>query len=105
VDLAARHDGNAIVEQIGERAQDAALRLAAEAEQNEIVSGQNGVDELRDHRLVVADDPGEEALARLQLAHQIVANFLLDRSRAIVRPTKLAEGGDARHGSILSELT
>ena len=40
-----------------------------------------GVDELRDDRLVVADDAGEQRLARLQLAHEVVADFLLDGPR------------------------
>ena len=103
VDFAPGHDRNPVVEQVDERAENAALRLAAQPEQNEIVAREDGVDELRHDRLVVADDAGEQVLAVLQLAHKIVANFLLDRPRAVIRLSKFAQSGDARHGSILSE--
>ena len=79
MDFAARDDGNPLVQQFDEGAQDAALRLTAQAEQNEIVSGEDGVDELRNDRLVEADDAGEESFARAQLAYQVVADLLLDR--------------------------
>ena len=67
MDLAARHDRDLLVEQVDERAQDAALRLAAQAEQDEVVPRQDRVDELRDDRVVVADDAGEERLAARSL--------------------------------------
>ena len=82
MDLAAGHDRDLLVEQIDQTAKDAALRLAAQSEQDEIVPRQDGVDELRDDGVVVADDAGEERLARLQLPNEVVANLLLDRSRA-----------------------
>ncbi len=82
VDLAARHDRDLLVEQIDQTAKDPALRLTAETEQDEVVSRQDRVDELRDDGVVVADDAGEQRLARLQLPNEVVANFLFDRSRA-----------------------
>ena len=48
------------IEQRGERAQDAAFGLAAQAEQDEVVARKEGVDDLRDDGVVVADDAGEE---------------------------------------------
>jgi len=103
VDLAPGDDGHLLVEQLDQAAQDPALRLAAEAEQDEIVSGQNRVDELGDDRLVVPDDAGKERLAPLQLANQVVADLLPDRPR---RPAgvlaEIAERGNGRHGPILS---
>jgi hypothetical protein len=101
VDLAAWHDGNLLVEQIGEGAQDAALRLTAQAKEDEIVAGEDRVHQLRHHRLVVADDAGEQRLAGLELADEVVADFLLDRLRAIPRPPQLSECFNGRHGSIL----
>ena len=83
VDLAAGHDRNLLVEQIDQTAQDAALRLAAQTEQDEVVPRQNRVDQLRDDRFVVADDAGEQPFAGLQLAHEVVANLLLHRSHAV----------------------
>ena len=64
VNLAAGHDGNRIVEQFGERPQNAAFRLPAQPEQNEVVAGQDGVDDLRDDGFVVADDAWKNRLAR-----------------------------------------
>ncbi len=49
VDLAARHHRNLGIEQIGERPEQPALGLAAEAEQDEVVARQNRVGDLRDH--------------------------------------------------------
>ena len=92
VDFAAGHDGDLIVEQTDQAAQDPALRLAAQAQQNEIVPRQDRVDELRHDRVVVADDAGEEPLASLQLANEVVADFLFDRSRRAAALPQLAEG-------------
>ena len=57
------HDGDRLVQQAGEAAEDPALRLPAEPEQDEVVPREDGVDELRDDRVVVADDAGEERAA------------------------------------------
>ena len=48
------------VEECGEGAEDAGLGLAAEAEKDEVVFAEDGVDELRDDRVFVTDDAGEE---------------------------------------------
>jgi hypothetical protein len=79
VNFAARHDRDSLVEQIDEAAQDARLRLAAQAEQDEIVAREDRVDELRHDGVVVADDAREKRLARPELAHEVVADFLFDR--------------------------
>ena len=52
-----------LVEQRRQRAEDARLRLAAQAEQDEVVPREDRVDELRDHGVVVADDAGKQRLA------------------------------------------
>ena len=66
---------------------------------------QDRVDELRDDRVVVADDAGEQRLAGLQLADEVVADFLLDRSRAAAGPRAARRASEwGRHGPILSEL-
>ena len=79
VDLAPRHDGDDLVEQPRQAAQQAGLRLAAEAEQDEVVFREEGVHQLRNDGLVVADDAGKERLAALELRDQIGAEFVLDR--------------------------
>ena len=77
VDLAARHGRDVLVEQRDERAQQARLRLAAQAEQDEVVLRQQRVDELRHDGVVVADDPGEERFAGAELGDQVLAHFLV----------------------------
>ena len=79
VNLAPGHDRDPLVEEIDHPPQDAALRLAAQPEQDEVVPREHRVDELRDHRLVVADDAGEQRLAGAQLTNQVVADLLLHR--------------------------
>ena len=80
VNLAAGNHRDPFVEQIDEAAQNAALGLPAESEQDEIVPGENGIDELRNDGVVVADDARKERFASLQLANEVVADFLFDRA-------------------------
>ncbi len=49
----------------GELTDDAALRLAAQPEQNDVVSRQNRVHELRNDGFVIADNAGKKFLAPL----------------------------------------
>ncbi len=96
VNLAPGDDRNVVVEQIDQRAEDAALGLTAQAEQDEVVPRQDRVDDLRHDRLVVADDAREERRTRLQAIDQVPADFVLHRASA--QPAgrnlaaKLAEG-------------
>lgn len=62
MNLAAREVGNLWIKQGRQRAQNAALRLSAQTEQNEIVARQNGVNQLRDNRVFVPHDAGEHRL-------------------------------------------
>ncbi len=48
------------VEQGGEGAENAGFGLAAKAEEDEVVAREDGVDELGDDGVFVADDAGEE---------------------------------------------
>ena len=64
------------------RAQDARLRLAAQAEQDEIVTRQDRVDDLRHDGVVVADDAGKERLAAPELVDQVLAHFVLHAAPA-----------------------
>ena len=76
--FAAGNVGHLLVEQGCERAQDAALGLAAQAEQDEVLPGKNGVDDLRDDRVFIADDAGEEGLVRLKARDQVGAHLIFD---------------------------
>ena len=59
-------------------AQDAALGLAAQAEQDEILPRQNRVDDLRNDCVFKADDAGEERLLRLEPGNQVGAHLVFD---------------------------
>src|SRR5215813_7468433 len=63
VDLAPFDRRHPLVEEAEELAQDPGLRLAAEPEQDEVVPAQDGVLDLGQGGLVVADDPREALLA------------------------------------------
>ena len=68
VDLAARDDRHPLVEQVGERADHAGLRLAALAEEDDVVAGEQRVLELREHGVLVADHAVDERLAARRCA-------------------------------------
>ena len=77
--------GEMRVEQRGESAQDARLRLAAQAEQDEVVPREDGVDDLRDDGVFVADDAGEErrrlvaaGAGRAQAGDEVLAELVFD---------------------------
>ncbi len=91
VDLAAREHGHRLVEQTGEQPRDPRLGLAALTEQHDVLAAQHGVLDLGDHRLVVADDAGQEGLAPAQPGDEVVAHLLLDRLRRVAAVTKLSD--------------
>jgi hypothetical protein len=74
------------VEQGGEGAEDAGLGLAAEAEEDEVVAREDGVDDLGDDGIVIADDAGEEGLSvalaaggdLAEACDEVVAELVLD---------------------------
>src|SRR5882672_10855327 len=78
VHFAPRENRNLFVEQRDELAQDAALRLPAQAQQDEVVARQYGVHELRNDGLLVAHDTREQRRAVLEQADQILAQLVFD---------------------------
>src|SRR4029077_15507906 len=60
VDFASGEIRHVRIEQARKRAQDAAFGLAAQPQQNEIVAGENGVDDLGNDGVFVADDPRKD---------------------------------------------
>ncbi len=66
---------------MGESAKDAALGLTAQTEKDEIVAGEQGIDDLRDDRVFVSVDTWKEGLAFLDGAQQIAADLIFDRTR------------------------
>ena len=77
MNLAAGNVGHLRIEQRRERAQDAALGLSAQSEQDEIVARKNGVDDLRNDGVVIADDAGEDGPSSAQASNQVLAHFVL----------------------------
>ena len=62
------------------------LRLAAQAEQDEVVARQDRVDDLRDDRVVVADDAGEQRLAGRSLRIRLSRTSSLTLRRGAAPP-------------------
>ncbi len=78
VDFAACHDGHFRIEQVDEAAENAAFRLAAQPEKNEIVAREQGIDDLRDDRVFVTVHAREERLAFFDGPQQVAAELVLD---------------------------
>jgi hypothetical protein len=106
MNLAARHDRDRIVQEFRQRAEQPALRLAPQAEQDEVVPRQDCVRDLRDDRFVVADDPGKQRFTGAQLANQVVADFVANGTTAhaprLDRLSQVSERGRDRHNAILA---
>ena len=90
VDFAPGNDRNGLVQERRQGPENPRLRLTAQAEQDEIVPGQNRVDDLRDDGLFVANDPRKQWFPLTELGDQILAHFVLHTTWTI-RP-----GGDRR---------
>ncbi len=101
MDLTARHNRDLLVEEIDERSKQPSLRLAPKAEDDEVVTGQDRVDDLWDDRLVVADDAWEQLLPSPKFGDQVVAKLLFDVAmRDLTRsdgPSQLAQKQWLRH--------
>ena len=92
VDLAAGDDRHPLVEQAGERADDPRLGLAALAEEDHVVAGEERVLELRHHRVLVAQDTLEQRLAGSDLGDGVAPDLLLHRHRGPAGGQELTQG-------------
>ena len=79
VDFTAGDDRQRWIEKSGERAQYSRFCLAAKSEQNEIVPAQKRVDDLRHHRLFVADHPIENGFTGSEASEEIRTKLVFDR--------------------------
>src|ERR1700683_4990150 len=103
VDLAARDVRHLRIEQCGEGAEDAAFRLSAQAEQDEIMARENGIDDLRYDSVVVANDAGKYGATFAQPGHKVFAELVFNAARAETRfsegtSTQFAESPGKTHG-------
>ncbi len=77
VDLAAGDDRYLLVEQVHERADQPGLGLPALAQEDDVLTGQDRVLQVREDRVLVADDAREVLLALLDARDQVLAHLLL----------------------------
>src|SRR2546430_681397 len=92
IDLAAVDHRDFRIEQAGQRSDQPALGLATLAQEDDVLARQDGVLDLGNDGSLEADDAGEELLARLDLADQVLAHLLLDRKDTVLTLSKLGEG-------------
>ena len=93
VDLAALDDGDPLVEQGGQRADEPGLALPALAEEDDVVPGEQGALELGADGLLEADDAGEGRLPGPQPVDEVRADLGLDAARLVPRGQQGGEVG------------
>ena len=99
IQLAARDNRNPLVQQVHHLPNQPRLRLPPFPQQDDVLPRQNGILQLRNHRLLKADDAGESRLLRPYLANQIAADFRPHRRRFVAAVAQLPQrGGESRSG-------
>ncbi len=99
VDLTAGDDRHPLVEQARERADDASLGLAALAEEDHVVTGEQRVLELWHDGAVVAEHTAEQGVTSGDAGDGVAANLLFHRGRLPARGLQIAEGrSECCHG-------
>jgi hypothetical protein len=91
-DLGAGEDRRPLVQQADEAAHQAGFRLAALAEQDDVLVAENGVGELRDHRVVVTGDAGKQRLAGAQPGDEVAPELGLDGQHLMAAGPQGTEG-------------
>ena len=104
VDLAAGDDRHPLVEQIGERTDHAGLRLAALAEEDDVVAREQRVLELRDDRVLEPEHAGHRRFARRDPGDRVRPDLLLDRPRLPAARPKVSEGRCSTHVRTVSKV-
>src|SRR5207244_4901330 len=97
VDLAPGDDRHPLVEQLGERADHAGLGLTALAEEDHVVPGDEGVLELREDSVFVADHTVDERTTLADPGERVRTYLLFDGARHPAAGFQLAEGSGTRH--------
>lgn len=69
--------GNLLVQEAREASQDPAFRLAPGAEEDEVLLGEDGLDQGGDHRVLVAVDAGEKPLPAPELLPEVLPGLVL----------------------------
>ena len=105
VDFRAGDDRDGVVEQVDQLAEHPGLGLAAQAQEQHVVLGEDRVLDLGDDRLFVAQDIGKQRLARLELGDQVAPHLILDRLASDIRSTSARPGSGADPSSSLACLS
>ena len=92
VDLAALDNGHLLIEEVYEGAGHAGLGLAPLAQEDDVLAGEDGVLDLGDDGIVIADDTREYGLVVAQFLDKVLAHLFFDREHLVLALLKLAEG-------------
>src|SRR5579884_170271 len=90
VDLATGNDRHFLIQQADKRARHAGLCLPALAQENDVLARENGVFNLRNNGLFIADNAGEKFFPIPNLLYQVFSHFLLNREDPISTFTQFA---------------
>ena len=93
VDLGTGDDRHPFVEQVGERADHAGLGLPTLAQEDHVVTSENGILELRKNGVLVAQNAVEERFAGDDSHDGVLTKFFLDRAADPARGTQFSESG------------
>ena len=101
IQLATRHSRNRVVHQIHHVPNEAGLRLPALAKQDDVLPREDGVLQLRNHRVVEPHDARKQRLTLADAPYQILANLRLDRQNLVAGFSQVADSAWSncdRHG-------
>ena len=79
VDLTSGYHGHLRIHKLNEPAKDSRFGLSPQPEENEMMARKYRVDDLRNHRVVIPMDAGEQRLPLLHFAEKIFAELLAQR--------------------------
>ena len=91
VDLRALDDRHGVVQQVDELPEHAGLGLAAEAQEQDVVLGEDRVLHLGDDGVFVPQDVGEDRLAGTDLGDEVAAHLVLDRLVLVAAGPQLSQ--------------
>ena len=99
VDFGAGDDRQGVVEQVDQAAKHPRFGLAAESEKKNVVSRQNGVDDLRNDGFVITENIRKKRVAATEFGDQVAPHLVLDRLHLIAALAQLADclGSLRRH--------
>src|SRR6266498_1321817 len=85
------NDRDLIVQEFSELTNDAALSLSSESEEDDVVSGKNGVDELGNDSFVITHNAAEEFFAGTQFLYEVRAQFVFNRDALVATGLQFTE--------------